>query len=302
MPVPSAEAIGVDVGGTNIRAAVIRDDGTILARNHAPTPGAEGEFPDPEALAAAISACAAPLRAAHPQCKVVGIGSGGQLNPHTGHFRGINTGDPRYINYPFGERLTHLLGVPVCVDNDVKMAALAELRLGAGRGLTHVLCVAVGTGIGGALIVDGRLFHGRGGLAGHLGQFPDATTGVQIESLAGGVPLGRIARERKLIAEHETTQVLFQHARAGDLAASALIREAATALGRVLVGLTHALEPEAILMGGSLGVQPEYIEAINAALDACLMPAWRDVRARSMALGTDAGQIGAALCALERLT
>lgn len=298
----SVKALGIDLGGTNIRAAVVDASGTILARRRIATPDEAGALAPPAQLVAAMRDCAAPLLVEYPDCAALGVGSGGQFNTATGMMRGINTDDPRFVDYPIGAELHAALGLPVCIDNDVKMAAYAELKLGAGRGLQHLICVAVGTGIGGALIVNGDLFQGTSGLAGHLGQIPDAQSGTEIEALAGGVPLGRIAQAQGVLSTHETTEVLFAKARAGDAAAAQVIEHAGQALGRVLVGLAHALEPQRILLGGSVGIQPEYLTAINRALEAQLMPAWRSIRAVPMQLGTDAGQIGAGLRAIAELT
>lgn len=298
----SVKALGIDLGGTNIRAAIVDASGTILARRRIATPDEAGALAPPAQLVAAMRDCAAPLLVEYPDCVALGVGSGGQFNTATGMMRGINTGDPRFVDYPIGTELQAALGLPVCIDNDVKMAAYAELKLGAGRGLQHLICVAVGTGIGGALIVNGDLFQGASGLAGHLGQIPDAQSGTEIEALAGGVPLGRIAQAQGVLSTHETTEVLFAKARAGDAAAAQVIEHAGQALGRVLVGLAHALEPQRILLGGSVGIQPQYLAAINRVLEAQLMPAWRSIRALPMQLGTEAGQIGAGLRAIEELT
>lgn len=303
MSAPSpAKALGIDIGGTNVRAAVIGADGTIFARRHQLTPYEDGILAPVERWIEAAAACALPLLADYPDCVGAGVGCGGQLDPTAGMMRGINTGDPRFIDYPIGTQLAAALGVPVCIDNDVKMTAYGEMYLGAGRGARHLLCVAVGTGIGGAVIVDGALYHGRGGLAGHLGQFPDPQTGVQLEAIAGGVPLGKNAVRDGILAAGQDTAALFAQARAGDSAAIAHIHHAAGALGRVLAGLAHTLEPERILLGGSVGIQPEYLDAANAALAEYLMPAWRDIRIHPAALGTDAGQIGAGLCAINRFS
>lgn len=293
------DVIGVDLGGTNLRAAVIDRMGQIVARRVAATPYEDGAFGPPERLIEAIIECVRPLLTAYPHVKAVGVGSGGQFNPKTGHCLGINTGDPRFIGFPIGERLAAALNLPVCIDNDVKMAAFGELRLGAGRDFQDLLCVAVGTGIGGALILGGKLFHGHSGLAGHLGLFPDAQSGIRIEAIAGGVPLGNIALARGILAVGETTERLFNLARSGNTDAAALIREAAASLGRVLAGLSYTVQPEAILIGGSVGLQPEYVQVIDEMLRLYMLPAWQTIRVIPMTLGTDAGMIGAGLCARE---
>lgn len=298
----NANVIGVDLGGTNVRAGVVSSEGEIVARQRIATPNEDGMFGPPERLIDAIAECIAPLLAAYPECRAIGVGSGGQFNPATGNCLGTNTRDARFVGFPMAQRLRDRLGLRVFIDNDVKMAAYGEMRKGGGRAFADWLFVAVGTGVGGAVVLQGNLYHGRSGLAGHLGLFPDPQTGAHIESIAGGVPLGNAARERGIIEPDETTEDLFRRARRGELQAAECIRGAGECLGRVLAGLVHTLDPECIVAGGSVGIQPEYLAAINAALEATLMPAWRSVRAVPAQLGTDAGLIGAGLCALDEIS
>lgn len=288
-------AIGIDVGGTNIRAAVITPDGATLASRHAPTPhNAHGDFPAPHELTAAIVACAQPLFNDFPILGV-GVGCGGQFDPREGTFKGINTQDPAYVGYPLAGKLAEAFCTPVYVDNDVKAAAYGEARHGAGAAYAHLLCVAVGTGIGGALILDGRLYHGASGLAGHVGQLTHPDTGEHIERVAGGVWMSRSAARAGILPMGGTTEQLFAQMRAGDPLAEAFITESALAFGRALAGLVHVLAPQALLVGGSVGIQPEYLAALNAGLSAARLPAWGDVRALPMQLGEAAGRIGAAM-------
>lgn len=287
-------ALGLDLGGTNIRAAIVTRSGQIIARQRLDTPYMDGHMALPAALVEAMDRCARPLLDAYPVAGV-GAGCGGQFDPHSGIMRGIHTGHPGFVDYPFGAALAERFGLPAWIDNDVKMAALGELLTGAGRDYRHWIGVAVGTGIGGALVLDGKLWHGAGGLAGHLGQTPDPASGQYIEAIAGGVPLGRRAVAAGLLPEGAPTRALFAQARAGDTAAGAFIAEAGRALGRVLAGLAHAIEPEAILLGGTVGLQAEMLAAVQAGLIETLMPNWQHIPLVPMALGPDAAQIGAGL-------
>ncbi|MBN1286226.1 MAG: ROK family protein [Anaerolineae bacterium] len=287
-------ALGLDLGGTNIRAAIVTRAGAIIARRHAPTPRDGIHLALPEVLVEALADCARPLLDAHPDARGAGLGSGGQFNPRTGVMRGVHTRHPAFVDYPLGDELAARLGAPVYVDSDVKMAALGELTVGAGRGYKNLICVAVGTGVGGALVVDGKLFHGASGLAGHVGQVPSAESGVDIESLTGGEALARIAADCGIIPPGGAAQDLFALAAAGSAGAQAVIEEAGVRMGRVLAGLALVFEPEACLVGGSIGVQPRYLKAVNRGFTDSLLPNWRHLRAQAMALGPDAGQIGAA--------
>lgn len=295
-PAKSTEklAIGIDLGGTQVRAALVTREGRIVAQEQRPTPATEGRYASPAALVQAMADCSAPL---FEQADIlgVGVGSGGQFNPRSGVMLSVHTGDPAFINVPIAAMLSQQLGAPVFIDNDVKAAALAELQLGAGRGYQHLICVAVGTFIGGALVMDGRIVHGAQGLAGHLGQLLDYETGTYIENIAGGVALAQRAFANGLLEPGQTTVDLFAKAESGHDEVARFIADAGRKLGVALAGLAHALQPEVILVGGSVGLQPRYIDAINAGLQAHLMPNWQSIRAIPMQLGTDAGKIGAAL-------
>ena len=297
---PDKLAVGVDLGGTNIRAGIITPDGDILAREHIPTPQQDGHLALPTTLIDAIAACVRPLLD-RDNIIGVGIGSGGQFDPQTGVLHGINTQHPAFVNVSFGEPLRKKLGLPVFIDNDVRAAALAELKIGAGRGYQHVICVGVGTGIGGALIIDSKLVYGVSGLAGHIGQIVDLQTGTTIENIAGGVPLGKRAAEQGIISGEQTTEDLFIKARSGNNDAATFIASAARQLGYALAGLAHVVQPEVILMGGSVGLQPEYLAAVNVGLNNVLMEKWQTIRALPMQLGGDAGQIGGGLRVFDEL-
>jgi glucokinase len=295
---PARVAIGVDLGGTNIRAAVVTPAGVITARHRIATPLRDAQLAPPAALVAAIVDCVRPLLNT-PGIAGIGVGSGGQFNPETGMMLGINTDHPDFVNQPIAAMLSERLSSPVYVDNDVKAAAFAELKCGAGRGFRHIICAAVGTFVGGALILDGRVVNGANGLAGHLGQLIDYQTGMYLEDLAGGVPLSRRAIAAGLLQPGQTTEDLFARARAGHAGSQQAIHDAGRALGYALAGVAHFVQPDVILIGGSVGLQPEYLAAINTALQEKLLTNWRSIRAIPMQLGTDAGQIGAGLRVFE---
>lgn len=287
-------AIGVDLGGTNIRAGIVTVDGELLVQERIQTPSQDGHLAPPDILIDAIYKCVYPLLS-QGDILGVGIGCGGQFNPHTGMMLGINTDHPLFVDIPFAKMLEEKLSCPVYVDNDVKAAAYAELKCGAGRNYQQIICVAVGTFIGGALIIDGQVVNGASGLTGHLGQIMDFREGTYIEDIAGGVPMGKRAIQQGLLTKSQTTEDIFRMARNGNNNAQQFINHTAESLGIALAGLAHFIQPEVILVGGSVGIQPEYLDAINQALTARLMSNWQSIRAIPMQLGTNAGQIGAGL-------
>lgn len=293
-------AIGVDLGGTNIRASVVSPNGEILLQEQILTPADHGCLAPPSDLLNAIYNCVHPLLT-QENIIGIGIGSGGQFNPNTGVMLGIHTEDDRFVDIPFASHLQSRFSRPVFVDNDVKAAAFAELKYGSGQSYNHIVCVAVGTFIGGALILNGKLQHGSSGLAGHLGQLMDFNTGQYIENVAGGVAMSKQAIKLGILQPNETTKTLFTLARTGNTQAQEFIHRTGKSLGIALAGLAHFIQPDVFLVGGSVGIQSEYLAAINSGLNERLMNNWKSTRAIAMKLGTNASQVGAALRVFEEL-
>jgi glucokinase len=305
-------AIGIDLGGTELRAAVIAADGRVLAHERTATAAEEGPAAIVEQMADLVSRIAQgrPLSG-------VGIGSPGPLDAaagivvHAPTLRG-------WQDVPLAALASARLGLPVRIDNDANVAALAEWRFGAGRGLRHIVYVTVSTGIGGGVILDGKLMHGRGSLAGEIGHM--AITEVPIpcpcgglgcwEALASGSALGRRATEAARAAPHSALGiVLAEHpvtgrdvarlAEAGDAMAATLLAEEGRYLGVGFTNLLHLYAPEMIVVGGGVAdCLPAMRGEIERVIRRRAMPAYRDVPVMAAALGRQAGVIGAALLAL----
>ncbi|MFY9586165.1 MAG: ROK family protein, partial [Actinomycetota bacterium] len=161
-PPPGSPTIGVDVGGTKIAGGVVDADGRVLRRHQVPS-----EADDPDAIVAAIIEVAEGCLAAVGDAAAVGVGAAALVD----HDEGIVLWAPNlaYKDLHLRELLMKQVSLPVVVDNDANVAALAEAVHGAGRGVQHQVMVTVGTGIGSGLILDGRLYRGRYGLGGELG-------------------------------------------------------------------------------------------------------------------------------------
>src|SRR5215469_10221602 len=163
--------IGLDIGGSKLAAALIDDAGEIVAREQAVSPAAEG----PEAMVAAAGAlvnflvAAAGRRPKLPRPVAVGVATAGVVDPGEGVIRSAVDTIKGWAGVPLARRLEELTGLPVAVENDVNAMGLAETSRGAAHGARSALIVAVGTGIGGALLLDGQLWRGRTGSAGEIG-------------------------------------------------------------------------------------------------------------------------------------
>ena len=285
-------ALGFDLGGTQVRAALV-EGGQVLRRAALRTDVAGG----PEAvmeqflrLGESVADKAAPV--------AVGIAAPGPLDTVTGVVDHIPT-LPGWEGFALRDRLAHAFGLPAVVENDGIAAAQGEWRHGAGRGLAHLVYVTVSTGVGGGVVVDGRLLHGRRGMAGHVGHMRVAEDGPVcscgrvgcFEALASGTAFGRRA---------DGGAEAVARARQGDPAALSLLAEEARLLGRGFANLAHLYAPERIIMGGGVAQAFDLLAPrIRAEFDAEAMPPFRTVEIVPAALGDNAGLIGAADLALQ---
>jgi glucokinase len=309
-------AIGIDIGGTKIAAGVVAEDGRILHRVRVPTP------PDDEpATLAALHAVVDDLLARDPRVEAIGVGAAGLVERPGGNARWAPHNTYRRLEL---RRLLHeRTGLPTSVDNDANAAAWAEARFGAGAVSDDLVLVNVGTGIGGGLVLDGRLYHGEHGFAGELGHLivdPDGdrcACGNRgcLEAMASGSTLGRLGREAaaadpggRLAAlaggpDLVTGEVVFAAAAEGDKAALALFERVGHWLGVGIASLVTIFDPDLVVVGGGVAATGDLLLAparasferyVHARDHRDLPPV---VPAR---LGADAGLVGAATLALAR--
>src|SRR3990170_7330698 len=195
-------ALAVDIGGTKILSALVRDDGKVVARSRLDTPG-RGVEPVLGAVVATVEQVMREGAAAREQVVAVGVGAPGPMNPETGVVY-----DPPNMegwhDVPLGAMLTERLGMRVFIENDANAAAVGERGVGAGRGVSDLIYVTVSTGIGGGIIIGDRLHHGVSGTAGEVGHMtidlhgPPCLCGLgngHLETLASGPAMARAARE-----------------------------------------------------------------------------------------------------------
>jgi len=310
------EAVGVDVGGTKINALRVAGDGQIRARAEAPTPA-----DDQEATLAAMIELARALRT--EGVVAVGVGAAGMVEVPSGVLRFAP--NLAWRELPIAGRMREALGLPCQVDNDATVAAYGEYRFGAGRGYRHLLLVTVGTGIGGGVVADGRLFRGAHGFAAEIGHIivepggPTCGCGNRgcWEQVAAGRAIDRLGRRAARTEEGATLRELAggdpeavdgrmvtEAAMGGDPAAGGILAEVGRRLGQGIAGLVNVLDPEAVIVGGGAAVAGDLLlEPARAAyVDAVQGPEHRPpVPIVPAALGNDAGAVGAATLALEEL-
>ena len=310
---------GVDVGGTNLKIAVLWNDGTVIAARSIPTRAASGPEQGCERIVETLRSLLVSARIEPATLRAIGVDSAGLVDTR----QNIVLDSPNlrgWERFPLAARLGAAFGVPACLENDVNAMAYGEWRLGAGRGTRHMLCLALGTGVGGGLILDGQLYRGAHGAAGELGHTTLDLHGPQcscpnvgcLERHIGAEYIVARARAklegsprpsllRDVGADALTPGRLSEAAAAGDAVAAETLAEVGTLLGQGLVSLVNIFDPERVVIGGG----------VAKAGDRLLEPARRVVRAHAMSvpaaveivpaqLGDDAGLVGAMLLAVER--
>ncbi|MFC3502147.1 ROK family protein [Micromonospora krabiensis] len=295
----SDRVVGLDIGGTKTVAALVDPAGVVLDRRRAPTPARSG----PTAVldtAARLAADLLPAAGAGP----VGVGTAGTVDPATGTIRYATDSLPGWTGTPVAEELAHRLDRPVRVTNDVHAAALGECWVGAGRDSTDVLLVAVGTGLGGAVVRDGRVETGARGGAGAVAHLP--VPGAErlrcgcgryghLEAVASGTGLAAAYAEET--GERLSGRTVAERAAAGEPTAARVVERAGSALGRALAGLVALLDPVTVLVAG--GAAGALLPAASTAYTADLPAAWAHVPLRPAGLGEDAVAVGAARLAIH---
>ncbi|MDR7542857.1 MAG: ROK family protein [Armatimonadota bacterium] len=315
----SERYLGVDLGGTKILAALVDERGRVLVRERAPTP--EG---GPEAVIGTIvDRVHALCRRAGQDIGVVrglGVGAPGPMDPLSGVvFEPPNL--PGWRDVPLGQLLSASLGIAVFVENDANAAALAEHWVGAGVGVDDLIYMTVSTGIGGGLILGGRLYHGAAGTAGEVGHMVIEPGGPRcncgrfgcLEALASGPSIAREARAavaagRPTVLAAIPSQALNAAAVAraaldGDPVAREIYARAAAALGTGITNLVNLLNPAMVILGGGVTRAGELIFAPVRRIvrqEAFERPA-SAVQIVPAALGDDVGAIGAAAVVRDRL-
>ena len=308
--------IGIDAGGTKLLGGVVDDDLVVHHRVHRLWRGA-GRQETLDTFVEAVDEA----RAAAPDAQSVGFGIPSLVEWETGSSRWSN--HLPLDDVPFRDLMSERLGLPVTVDNDGNMAMLAEHRAGAARGARHAVLIALGTGIGSGLLLDGRIYRGATGVGGELGHVvldlhgPDCPGNCPGRGCAEALVSGpAIAREGALLARNRPDSPLGQRVAGGGEVTGGLVTELAhdgdetarEALGQVglrlgaaLTGVANALNPEVIVIGGGAVAAGEFIlaPARSVVAERALPPVRDLVRIVPAHFGDEAGMLGAALMALE---
>ncbi len=306
-------AIGIDLGGTQVRAALIDEAGNVLARAALPTAAEAG----PVVVTGQLREAAASVSAEVFRDRLVGVGvsSPGPIDT----VRGVALSIPTlagFVDVPFRQMIEDQIGLPVSLENDGIAAALGEWRFGAGRTYQNLIYVTVSTGIGGGVVSDGRLLHGRRGLAAHVGHMTIVRDGEMClcgnrgcwEAYASGTAFAQRARIRadgvpstlRNGGPSIDGRAVFAAASRGDELACALVAEEADLLGVGVANLLHLYSPDIVVIGGGMANGFDLLRpGIVARIASAAMPSFRDAKIVRAALGDNSGLIGAAALAFD---
>jgi len=266
--------LGIDIGGTNLVAGCVSEDGSqLLGERSAPTHAEHGADDVIDRLLAMGRASIAETRSQVAGAEIVGVGVGapGPLDTHRGIV--LLTPNLGWVDMPLRDRVSEGLGLPAQLDNDANCAVLGEHWRGAARGARHALGMTIGTGIGGGLILDGRLYHGASDCAGEIGHTTIEINGRRcncgnygcLEAYASGPAIARRAIEA-MESGGETTlrryvngdlsqlsaQTVYEAAHNGDLLALEVVQDTAKFLGAGIANLINIFNPDVVVVCGGV--------------------------------------------------
>jgi glucokinase len=294
--------IGVDLGGTKILAGLVDRRGQVLRRHERPTPTSSTDH-----LLAALDAAVEELL--DDRVGALGFAIPSTIDQVAG--RVVFSTNIPLADVDFRDRMERRWGMHVAIDNDANAAAVAEWRLGAGRGARYLVLLTLGTGIGGGLILDGKPYRGFSGAAAELGHMVIQHDGPRcqgacighghLEALASGHAAG--GRARAEFGPETDAHTLVRLAEDGDARAREILAELGRALGSGLGTLVTIFDPELIVIGGGFAAAGDHLlePAREVMLREALRPGRDRVRLVRAELGTTAGLVGAGLVAFETL-
>jgi glucokinase len=314
------ETVGVDLGGTKILVGVVGEDRSVLYEDQERSAGQSQDQ-----LLETIEREVREALEARPKAAAVCLGIPCTIDRERGV--AITAVNLPIRDLPIRDRMRERLGIPVFIENDANVAAVAEHRFGAARGTRDAVMLTIGTGIGGGVIIDGELYSGSSGAASEPGHMVIDVDGPPcqgscpnngcLETFASGTAMARDGRAAaKKAPESElgkalaaggdfTGKTVTDAANAGDATAVAVIEEAGRKLGVGLTGLANIFEPEVIVLGGGVAkvVGDRMIDPARQELRKRALPPMNEVPVRLAELGPEAGMVGAAelaKLALER--
>ncbi len=308
---PNANYLGVDLSGALLQAALVGADGRVVERREAAL--------DRNALAAQVAQMVTELRDAHAGVAALGLGVPGLVSPDTGRVI-VSTDLPTLARGDLRAELEQATRLPVTLENDANAAAYGEAVAGAGRGGRNLFYITMGTGIGGALILDGRLWRGASGFAGEIGHITIDPEGIQctcgnvgcLETVASAPNIVRRTNERLLrdstsslsrlgLTKNFTAADIAREANNGDDFALLMLERTGRYIGTAVATVINLLNLERIVLGGTIMEAGDLIlqPIIREAGKRSFQPCFEATQIVAAQLASDAVPIGAAMLARD---
>lgn len=288
--------IGIDLGGSLVRVAKVTENGEILYQAKSDSFGKQG----PEIVLNNIIKLVKAIPD-YQECKGVGMGLPGPVNTEKGYIS-LATNLVGFVEYPVAKTLEDALGLPVYLDNDANVAGLAEAKVGAGKDLPIVYYITQSTGIGGALIVNGKVVSGKSGYAGEVANIVvcESTEKINhlnpgaVENEASGTSLAR--RAKKLVdPEITNAKEVFDFAREGNQAAIDLVDDMARKFALMMANVAHVTDPHIFVLGGGVTKAADlYLDQLKEYFKGYVHEGMQDVKIELAELA-EPGLIGAAM-------
>lgn len=262
------EYICIDIGGTSIKYGMVREDGTFLATGEMPTEAMQ--YGGPGIMEKAKKIVEAYKAEYHPEG--ICVSTAGMVDCEQGKITYAAPLIPDYTGTEIKKTLEKLYGIPCEVENDVNCAGLAEHFAGASRGSRISVCLTIGTGIGGAIIIDGKVFHGFSGSGCEVGYMH--LPGGEFQDLgASSVLVKKTAEYKNMDPAEINGKYVFEQARQGDEDCIRAIREMCEVLGMGIANICYVVNPEVVVLGGGIMAQKEYLkDMLRESLDKYLIP------------------------------
>lgn len=315
---------GIDIGGTTVKLAIFTEQGEIITQWEIPTDKTDFGKKIMQDVKEAITKKLEELNIPYESLKGAGAGAPGPVDTEKGILQGaVNIGWDD--NFPLRDLLQSALNVPVAIENDANVAALGEMWQGAGQGAKDIICVTLGTGVGGGVIVNGDIIHGSNGAAGEIGHLTSVPVGGLscncgksgcLETVASATGIVRTAKNK--IASFNGESILkdllgqkgnlsakdiFDAAKNDDPLALEVVDETANHLGLALANIGSVFNPERIVIGGGVSRAGDFlVQKIRQSFDQYSFKAVRESTEILLAkLGNDAGIVGAAWLAANKI-
>lgn len=308
--------IGVDLGGTNLRSAILTRSGALIDRTKRATIASEGHRQVIQRLIDDINAQRKGAEVRGLRIDAVGVGAPGVIQADTG----VVIKSPNFPDWnelPLKKELEQGVGIPVFVENDANAAAFGEHWRGAGKDVRSLIFITLGTGVGGGIILDGKIWHGADGMAGEVGHMTILPEGrkcgcgnrgcLEMYASSRGIVMSyREIRTREgatEVPEGITSEIIYNAAREGERSALTVMELMGRSLGIGIANLINIFNPEMVVIGG--GVREAWPLFIDAARREILQRAFAYPAERTKLvpseLGDDAGMVGAAAVAFDRM-